>query len=256
MLSPGSKFIRPRAGRCAAPGAIVRPPCRANRKNRARGGIPPSTRARWGWKVRIVRWLARYYPITTIVVEDIAATTRPGKRQWNKSFSPLTIGKQWCYGILEQIAAVQPIPAHYTKNLRDQAGLKKSRDKLADRWDGHCVDSFVLASYAVGGPSKPSQTVVLYMAPLRFHRRQLHRLQPEKGGRRRRYGGTRSLGLKRGMWVRHPRWGIAYVGGTASGRITLRSMQTGKHLSQNVKVEDCQVLCTASWHVRAPIRDT
>src|SRR6266545_7748819 len=117
MLSPGSKFIRPRAGRCAAPGAIVRPPCRANRKNRARGGIPPSTKARWGWKVRIVRWLARYYPITTIVIEDVAAVTLPGKRRWNESFSPLAVGKAWCYQELERIAPVQVIPGYYTKLL-------------------------------------------------------------------------------------------------------------------------------------------
>lgn len=226
-------------------------PYRANRKNRARGGIPPSTRARWGWKLRITRWLARYYPITTIVIEDIAAITVKGKRRWNQAFSPLEVGKHWCYAELEYIAPVQPVPSHYTKPLRQQAGLKKSQNKTSDRWDAHCVDSFVLASYAVGGPSKPTNTHILYLTPLRFHRRQLHRLQPEKGGIRKPYGGTISLGLKRGSWIRHPKWGIAYVGGTTKGRISLHDMQTGKRLTQNVNVSDCQVLCTASWRVRA-----
>src|SRR5215211_6876163 len=65
-------------------------PCRACRPNRLQGykRLPPSTRARWGWKVRIVRWLSRYYPITTIVIEDIKAKTFQGKRRWNESFSP------------------------------------------------------------------------------------------------------------------------------------------------------------------------
>jgi hypothetical protein len=67
-------------------------PCRANRANRVRGGIPPSTRARWGWKVRLVRLLARYYPLTKIVIEDIATTTKEGKRRWNASFSPASNG--------------------------------------------------------------------------------------------------------------------------------------------------------------------
>jgi hypothetical protein len=107
-------------------------PCRANRKNRARGGLPPSTRARWGWKVRIVRWLARYYPITTIVIEDVAVVTKPGKRQWNESFSPLAIGKAWCYATLERIASVVPVPGHQTKALRAQANLQKSRNKVSD----------------------------------------------------------------------------------------------------------------------------
>jgi hypothetical protein len=226
-------------------------PCRANRQNRARGGIPPSTRARWGWKVRIVRWLARYYPITTIVIEDVAAVTKPGRRRWNEVFSPLAVGKHWCYEELDRIAPVQPIPAHYTKALRDQVGLVKSRDKTSDRWDAHCVDSFVLASYAVGGSSRPEHIQMLYLVPLRFHRRQLHRLQPEKGGIRKPYGGTISMGVKRGSWVDHGKYGITYVGGTTNSCISLHQMQTGKRLTQHARVKDCRVLCTASWRVRS-----
>jgi hypothetical protein len=226
-------------------------PCRANRKNRARGGIPPSTRARWGWKVRIVRWLARSYPITRIVIEDVAAVSRPGKRRWNEAFSPLSVGKAWCYEQLERIAAVLPVPGHQTKALRDQAGLKKSRNKLSDSWEAHCVDSFVLASYGVMGPTLPSSQRVMYLTPLRFHRRQLHRLQPERGGMRKPYGGTISMGLKRGSWVRHPKYGITYVGGTLNGRISLHEMQTGKRVTQTARVCDCQVLCRASWRVRS-----
>ena len=73
-------------------------PCRKNRTHRARGGIPPSTKARWQWKLRIVNWLKRLYPITDIVVEDVAAVTKKGvrkaKRRWNSSFAPLEVGKQ------------------------------------------------------------------------------------------------------------------------------------------------------------------
>ena len=227
-------------------------PYRKCRSNRLQGHkrIPPSTRARWGWKLRICRWLARYYPISTIVVEDIAAITQAGKRKWNVAFSPLQVGKQWAYQELEQIAIVQPVPAHYTKALRDQAGLKKSKNKLSDSWDAHCVDSFVLASYAVGGPSRPEHTHILYLVPLRFHRRQLHRLQPEKGGIRKPYGGTISMGLKRGSWVRHPKYEICYLGGTTNGRLSLHDMHTGKRVTQHAKPRDCQVLCTASWRVR------
>ena len=225
-------------------------PCRANRQNRARGGMPPSSRARWGWKVRIVRWLARYYPIASIVIEDLAAVTKPGQRRWNEAFSPLAVGKAWCYTELETVAPVLTVAGHHTRALRNQAGLNKSHNKLSDAWDAHCVDSFVLASYAVGGSCKPEQTNIVYLAPLRFHRRQLHRLQPEKGGMRKPYGGTISLGLKRGSWVRHPRWGVVYVGGTLNGRISLHDMRTGKRVTQNARVSDCEVLCTASWRTR------
>jgi hypothetical protein len=227
-------------------------PCRKCRPNRLRGHIrfPPSTRARWGWKVRLLRWLARHYPITGVVIEDTAATTRKGRRRWNASFSPLQVGKLWFYGEVEQLAALTVVPSHFTSGLRDQAGLTKSHSKLSDRWDAHCVDSFVLASYRVSGPSQPTSTAILYITPLQFHRRQLHRLEKRKGGVRAPYGGTRSLGLKRGSWVRHPKYGITYVGGTRAGKISLHDMQTGKRLTDSAKKADCQVLCTASWRVR------
>jgi RRXRR protein len=71
-------------------------PCRKPRANRARGGLPPSTKARWQWKLRILAWLRRMYPITHVIVEDIKAVTK-GQKRWDTSFSPLEVGKQWFY---------------------------------------------------------------------------------------------------------------------------------------------------------------
>src|SRR5258705_7955325 len=41
------------------------------RRNRHQGQpkLPPSTRARWQWKLRLCHWLARYLPIHCFVVE-------------------------------------------------------------------------------------------------------------------------------------------------------------------------------------------
>ena len=72
-------------------------PYRKNRKNRARGGIPPSTKARWNWKLRIINWLKKMFPITIIVVEDIKAWSKKNQKKWNSSFSPLEVGKKWFY---------------------------------------------------------------------------------------------------------------------------------------------------------------
>jgi hypothetical protein len=102
----------------------------------------------------------------------------------------------------------------------------------------------------VGGHIQPDNTPMLYLVPLRFHRRQLHRLQPEAGGIRKPYGGTLSLGFKRGSWVRHPAYGVVYIGGASAGRLSLHAMQTGKRLCQNAKPQDLKLLCTASWRVR------
>ena len=84
-VSRGSKKQRPVTNLVAVARHLRRlrkTPRRARRPNHRAGKkrLPPSTRARWGLKVRIAQWLARYYPLTTIVIEDIKAPTRPDQR--------------------------------------------------------------------------------------------------------------------------------------------------------------------------------
>jgi RRXRR protein len=226
-------------------------PYRPTRVNRHQGQsrLPPSTRARWGWKLRICAWLARYYPIQTFVVEDITAVTKAGKPRWNKSFSPLEIGKQWFYSNLRKLGTVHTRKGYETKAEREALGLHKSRQKMSDGFEAHAIDSWVLANCSTGGHLCPDNTAILYLVPLRFHR-QLHRLQSEKGGVRKPFGGTLSLGFKRGSWVKHPKYGVCYVGGTLKGRLSLHSLQDGKRLCQNAKPEDCHILTSASWRLR------
>lgn len=226
-------------------------PYRKMRSNRQINAVklPPSTRARWGWKLRLCRWLARYYPIETFVVEDVQAVTRKGKSRWNRSFSPLEVGKQWFYAELGKIGQVKTLQGWETKTERDKLGLKKSKQKLSDSFDVHCVDSWVLANWWVGGHTKVDNPTMLYIVPLRFHRRQLHRLQPEKDGIRKPYGGTLSMGLKRGSWVKHRKYGVCYVGGTTGGTISLHSLQTGMRITK-VKPNTVQFLVRSSWRIR------
>jgi hypothetical protein len=220
--------------------------CRPNRGVK-KGWLPPSTRARWGWKLRLCNWLSRYYPVAVFAVEDVKAKTRKGKRRWNRSFSPLEDGKAWFYGELEKFGRVKTYAGYETKALRDAFGLKKTRDKMSGRFEAHCVDSWVLANAEVGGHTSPDHIGIMYVVPLRFYRRQLHRLQPGKGGRRAPYGGTMSLGLKRGTWVRHPRHGVAYVGGFQNDRVSLHNLRDGRRLCKNAKPGDCVVLTRCSW---------
>ena len=64
-------------------------PCRKMRQNRkqSKRKLPPSTRARGPWKLRLARWLCCLFPVAVFVVEDIKASTKPNKRRWNSSFS-------------------------------------------------------------------------------------------------------------------------------------------------------------------------
>lgn len=229
--------------------------CRFNR-SRKPGWLPPSTKARWAWKLRVVTTFKRVIPISIFVIEDIAAETKEGKRKdgtpinrrWNQAFSPLQIGKHWFYQKLRLLGKLETRKGYETKALRDKLGLYKSKKKLEESWNAHCVDSWVLAWDVVGGDPTPDNVDVVYIAPLRLHRRQLHAMQPAKGGKRRPYGGTRSMGLKRGSLVRHKDLGLVYVGGVnAKGGMTFYDIQTGKLFKRKYIVGDCKVLTWNTW---------
>ncbi|CDM93294.1 MAG: RRXRR domain-containing protein [Limnospira sp. PMC 1291.21] len=222
-------------------------PCRKNCPNRKRGGIPPSTKARWQWKLRICHWLTKLFPVTAFVVEDIKARTFKNCGQWNVLFSPMEVGKKWFYSELERIAILHTLKGHETAELRNQLGLKKSKQKLSDKFSAHCVDSWVLANWYTEGHEQPDNNELMVVIPLRFHRRQLHRFQPSKGGTRSPYGGTISEGFKRGGIAKHPKYGIVYIGGASKGRVSLHSLETGKRLCPNAKPSDIKFLSFNSW---------
>lgn len=225
-------------------------PYRQNRQNRKRGGIPPSTKARWQFKIRVVKVYAAIFPVSHIGIEDIKAATKKGCRRWNSSFSPLEVGKQWCYSELRRIAELTEFDGYNdTYTTRQELGLKKSKAKLSNGFDAHCVDSWVLAYLLVGGDSVPDNTVVMECKPIRLHRRQLHVFNPGEGGYRRPYGGSMSQGLKRGGIVKHPKYGKCYVGGEdlKKSRISLHSLATGKRFTQGAKPSDCKFLAFNSW---------
>jgi hypothetical protein len=217
-------------------------PCRKNRINRQHGGLAPSTRARWGWKIRLCNWLMKMYPVTTFIVEDIKA-----KSVKSKSFSILEVGKVWFYSELRKLGTLVLKQGWETKELRDSLGLYKTKDKMAEVFEAHCVDSWVLANSCVGGHTKPDNTNLLCISPIRLRRRQLHVLQPTKGGIRKRLGGTRSMGFKRGSLVTHLKHGLVYVGGTMTGRVSLHSIINGKRICQNAKPSEIIIKTYNAW---------
>jgi len=224
-------------------------PCRQPRWNRGclrKPRIPPSTLARWNAKLRLINIWRKVVPISHYVVEDIAAETRKGQRRWNRSFSPLEVGKNWFYRELRKLEKLSLKAGWETKNLRDALGLVKSKSNQ-NAFAAHCLDSWVLANSVVGGHLAPENKRIHYLKPLRFHRRQLHRLQPSKGDVRKPYGGTRSLGFKRGSLVSHPKYKLCYIGGFLGERLSLHSLETSRRLTQSAKAGDCRFLGYNSW---------
>jgi hypothetical protein len=189
------------------------------------------------------------YPITTFVVEDISAETRKGCKKWNTMFSPLEVGKKWFYKQLAKLGRVETKEGWETFEMRNSYGLKKSKSKMSEVFEAHCVDSWTLANWFVGGHTKPDYKRMLCITPLRFHRRQLHVQNATEGGIRKPYGGTRSEGFTRGSLVQHTKKGLAYVGGTMAGKISLHDLE-GKRMGQNFKREDCKFLSYNTWRTR------
>jgi hypothetical protein len=202
------------------------------------------------------------FPVSALVVEDIKAKTRKNGRKWNVSFSPLEVGKRWFYSELTGIApSLETKTGKDTYEMRQGLGLKKSKQKLSNKFEAHCVDSWVLANWYVGGHSLPDNTTLIEVIPLEFHRRQLHRLQYSAGHIRPRYGGTLSAGFKRGSIVKHSKYGFCYVGGWQESptkkdpdrkTVSLHNLKTGKRLTQNALASDIKFLAFNSWRVGAP----
>src|SRR5258708_12693979 len=80
------------------------------------------------------------------------------------------------------------------QKLRVQFGLTKTRQKNQQTFSSHAVDARVLAA-SVSGAVAPTCMRLWYVVPVQLHRRQLHRLQADKGGVRTPYGGPRSPAL-------------------------------------------------------------
>ena len=222
-------------------------PCRPSRQNRARGGIPPSTKARWQAKLRIMDILVYLYPVETWVVEDIKAKTWKKSKRWNTSFSPLEVGKKWFYREMAKNGKLVLKSGWDTKCMRDILGLKKTNGKMEEKFSAHSLDSWVLANSVVGGHDKPDNKTIWRLIPLRFHRRQLYRFQSSSSDRKS-YGGTISCGLKRGLLVEHRKWGLCYIGGHMEGKgISLHSQWDGERICRNAKKEDLKILRFEKW---------
>ena len=229
-------------------------PNRKNRTNRLanRERIPAGTRARWDWKLRILAWLSKMFPITHICVEDIKARTIERAKKWNQSFSPLEVGKQWFYTEIKKRWKLLTLQGWETKEIRDRLGFKKASDKLSETFDAHCVDSWCLAHHTVGGDPIVDNTSIFCLSPIPIRRRELHRQNPQKGGKRPRYGGTTWNGLVKNTLVKHVKHGFVRISGFSKQGISLYSLQ-GKRLCQNANIQDFKVLTRLNFNYRSGV---
>ena len=229
-------------------------PNRKNRMNRLanRKRIPAGTRARWDWKLRILDWLAKMYPISHVCVEDIKAKTIQHARKWNQSFSPLEVGKQWFYAEIGKRWCLLTLQGFETKEIRDRLGLKKSKAKFSETFDAHCVDSWCLAYHGVGGADKPDNTNMFFVSPILIKRRELHRRQESKGRKRHKQGGTvLGNGFVKNTIIKHQKWGLVRLSGVnASGLFSIYDLEGKKRLTTGIKLADFCVLTRLNFNYK------
>lgn len=221
-------------------------PCRFNRSVGNR--IPPSTKSRWVYKLSIINWIRKLYNITHVAVENVKAKTWKNAKKWNMNFSPIEIGKNFFRGEIEKMNVdYNEFEGFETYEFRNSYGFKKNSKKSKKDFYTHCVDAWVLANQIVGGHTKVDNIRTLFLKPLKIYRRQLHVQNFSKGGLRKKYGSTRSMGLERRTLVKHPKYGLVLVGGTSNNRLSLHCLRTNKRLCQNAKPEDLTILTNYKW---------
>ena len=216
-------------------------PYRQCRRNRAKSNnwIPPSTKARWQWLLNLTNEFAKSFPITDVVIEDVKARVTKGS-----AFNPVQAGKNFLYTELRKRYTLHTYEGWETANMRNVLGLEKDLRKLETNWNVHCVDSYCLCYWQTA--CKLDNQELMVIKPLKLYRRQLHVFQPSKGGNRREYGGTRSMGISRGTLVNHPKHGLSYVGGTSNSKVSLHNMN-GKRLCQNAKPLDLKIKTKSTY---------
>lgn len=222
--------------------------CRFNKRMKD-NWIPPSTLSRWRQHLNLIKHFSKLYKITDVAFEDIKARTIKGAKKWNKTFSPLQGSKNWFYNQVEKSYNLHLYQGFDTYRIRVEKGLKKGTDKMKVSFESHCVDSWTIANDVLRGMDKPENERLTHLKPLIYYRRKLHEHVPAKKGIRRPYGGTISLGFKRGSLVKHPKYGICIIGGTTKGRLSLHDLFTNKRLCQNAKPEDITILTNIKWNI-------
>src|SRR5690606_7583097 len=220
--------------------------CRFNRSVKNR--MPPSIKSRWVYKLSIINWIRKLYNITHVVVEDVKAMTWENAKKWNLNFSPIEVGKNFFREEIKKMNVdYNEFDGFETYEFRNSYGFKKNSEKSKKDFYTHCVDAWVLANKVVGGHTKVDNIRTLFLKPLNIYRRQLHVQNFSKGGLRKKYGSTRSMGLERRTLVKHQKYGLVLVGGASNNRLSLHCLKTNKRLCQNAKPEDLTILTNYKW---------
>jgi len=182
--------------------------------NRTGHKIAPSILARKQLELRVVKDLAKTYPVSKIAIEDVSFNHY--KLRYGSYFSQVEIGKNWLVSELGKIAPVELFAGWETSERRKELKLKKSGRKNAREPEAHVTDAIALCTLTLGDVKLTMFNFDIIRRP-KYSRRKLHLEQPAKGGIRRQYGGTTTPFIfRKGDYV-EARQGKRTVRGWVSG---------------------------------------
>lgn len=196
-------------------------------QHRKQKKLPPSIRANKQLELRVIKELLRIFPISHIRYEVIKARTDNGK---GRGFSPAMVGQKVMLEWLEQLRPTTTQEGWQTSILRQQLGLAKNKvDKSTQTPETHANDAIALAAshfmsfekFHTANTRGHHWLGQASVTPARFrvisrpnlYGRQLHFKNTEKGGNRKRKGGTITpFGFRSGDKVKAEKAEVIYVG--------------------------------------------
>ena len=210
---------------------------RFDNRRRPDGWIAPSQRAKVDFRIKIIEEVCELYPVSRFAVEDVRFNHY--KKRWGKYFSTVEIGKARFYNHLRKHGPLTLYPGVETSEHRERLGLPKNPVKRELSWDTHAVDAVAIGC-AESGCKNPYPPEFWVWKRFEYARRQLHRLEPDEGGVRRRYGGSWSIPpFKKGDVIQY-QGRLARVGGFMDDTISLHSFGLrNKRLTQNADPAKC-----------------
>jgi len=185
--------------------------CRFNNRRKKDYWIAPSQKAKAELREKIVKELAKIYPIMQNGTEDIAFNHF--KYRHGKYFSTAEIGKTRFYKVLEVIAPTIKFKGWQTANLRKQYGITKSTKKDEISPESHANDAVAMLCGMFGNFVEHKNAPFYYWQRPEFARRPLHRQHHQKGHIRPKFGGTKNGGhFRKGDYVEAEKAGQIYRG--------------------------------------------
>jgi hypothetical protein len=184
--------------------------------NRVKSKVAPSIKASRLMEIRIVRELAKVFPLSSVVYElvrvDVDRTSGRRNAKSGKGFSPVMVAQYWA---IEQLKKIAPVVTCFgwqadgngTSQIRKYLGLTKDKkNKSEAKPETHAVDGIALAAtqfVRFGKYWKRNEHGAMWFgsldvtpAPFRvitrpeYYRRAMHFDNASIGGIRKRKGGT------------------------------------------------------------------